>query len=569
MGNPGVDRSKLFKNYLRRRFLNFLRAFPAVAHFIGNTPSLRRIYSRGLIKGGVTNTAARPQPYTLWTPTPIDPAPVGPKPTEPPVDYISWTGLVDRRFTGRHLPPAPASYTDRLPDLDRVLALYKRRDFIPSSNCSALLCFFAQWFTDSFLRKDYSDERLNTSNHEIDLCEIYGLDAQTTRTLRTLQGGKLKTRLGGRFPELLYDGLGTVKPEFESLVYVKAPPGGQSLEDRALGTLWDPALSSLENQALRNQRKLRLYATGLDRGNSTIFYTAISSIFIREHNRLCELLAAAHPDWGDDRLFETARNINIVMALNLTINEYINQLSNPPVKLFLDRTFAEDQPWYRQNRIAIEFDLLYRWHSFVPDVVEVNGHVLSHLDYRFNNEVLEQYGAAALIAAASRQPAGQIGVHNNPDFLDMAETAAHTFARNQRVRPFVEYQAAFAQPPVRDFKELAGDTPLARELYDMYKGEIRDVEFLVGLFAQQRDLQSVILPLMLRTMVAVDAFSQILTNPLLSRNIYGPDAFSKVGLDVIDKTQSFDDLVRRNLLGEEYPNPASFAYEAKAAAGVN
>jgi prostaglandin-endoperoxide synthase 2 len=559
--NRRVDHAKLFKNDLRRKFLNFLRAQPWAADLIRNTPFLHRIYSKKLIAGGVTNTAARPQPYTLWTPTPIDPAPAGVKPSEPPVDYISWTGLVDRRFTGRHLPPAPASYTDRLPDVDRVLALYKRREFIASSNCSALLCFFAQWFTDSFLRKDYSDERLNTSNQEIDLCEIYGLDAKTTRLLRTVQGGKLKTREGGRFPERLYDEHGHVKTEFAQLSYVQAAPGGQSLEDRALGTL--------EDENLRKQRKLALYATGLDRGNSTIFYTAISSIFIREHNRLCDLLARAHSDWDDDRLFETARNINIVTGLNLTINEYINQLSNPPVKLFLDRSFAEDEPWYRQNRIAIEFDLLYRWHSFVPDVVEVNGHILNHLDYRFNNELLEEYGAAALIAAASRQPGGQIGLYNNPHFLEGAERAAHTFARNQRLRPFVEYQAAFAQRPVGDFKELAGDTDLARQLYDLYNGEIRDVEFLVGLFAQQRDLPSVILPLLLRTMVAVDAFSQILTNPLLSRNVYGPDALSKEGMEVIENTQSFDDLVKRNLLGEDYPNPASFAYDPKAAASMH
>jgi prostaglandin-endoperoxide synthase 2 len=67
-------------------------------------------------------------------------------------------------------------------------------------------------------------------------------------------------------------------------------------------------------------------------------------------------------------------------------------------------------------------------------------------------------------------------------------------------------------------------------------------------------------------MVAVDAFSQILTNPLLSQNVYGPDAFSELGMDVIEKTTSFDMLVERNRMGEAYPNPASFAYTAPGAA---
>jgi prostaglandin-endoperoxide synthase 2 len=61
-------------------------------------------------------------------------------------------------------------------------------------------------------------------------------------------------------------------------------------------------------------------------------------------------------------------------------------------------------------------------------------------------------------------------------------------------------------------------------------------------------------------MVAVDAFSQILTNPLLSQNVYGPDAFSELGMKIIDETTSFDMLVERNRMGEDYPNPASFAY---------
>ena len=34
--------------------------------------------------------------------------------------------------------------------------------------------FFAQWFTDSFLRTSLTDYRKNESNHEIDLCQIYG-----------------------------------------------------------------------------------------------------------------------------------------------------------------------------------------------------------------------------------------------------------------------------------------------------------------------------------------------------------------------------------------------------------
>jgi len=128
------------------------------------------------------------------------------------------------------------------------------------------------------------------------------------------------------------------------------------------------------------------------------------------------------------------------MLLTLVINEYINHLAQSPFKFSLQREFAERTTWYRANRIAIEFNLLYRWHSLTPNLLTVNGTQLQGNDYRFNNAVLERYGAETIIAAASREPAGRIGVGNNPDFLYEAEWAAHNFAREQRVRPFVEYQ---------------------------------------------------------------------------------------------------------------------------------
>ena len=506
-----------------------------------------------IIDGLVEKGEGRPLPYSLWTPTPVGGKQLG-DPSDPPVDYISWASLIDRRFTARHLPPADQAYVDRLPDLANVVALYKRSAFIPSKTSSALLCFFAQWFTDSVLRTSMADRRLNTSNHEIDLCQIYGLDAETAAILRTHQAGTLRTSLDGRYPPRMTDDDAKPLPEFTGLPYLRPMADGASLEDLVLGTLKAPADE-------RDRRKARLYATGLERGNSTVVYAAISTVFIREHNRICGKLGQAYPSWDDDRLFETARNVNIVMLLCLVINEYINHLAQSPFKLSLERHFAERETWYRANRIAIEFDLLYRWHSFTPDVLTVGGARLSGNEYRFNNALLEHYGVETVIAAASREPAGRIGVGNNPDFLSDAEWAAHKFARDQRVRPFVQYQEAFHEEVAKDFKGLAGDTPLAAELEALYSGRVEDVEFLVGLFAQGRDNDAV-LPGLMRTMVAVDAFSQILTNPLLAANIYCDAAFSAVGNDIINTTHCFQDLVARNCTpGSEGAVYASFALQ--------
>jgi prostaglandin-endoperoxide synthase 2 len=281
-----------------------------------------------------------------------------------------------------------------------------------------------------------------------------------------------------------------------------------------------------------------------------VIYAAISTIFIREHNRIAGELAKAFPAWDDHRLFHTARNINIVMLLCLVINEYINHLAQSPFRLSLERHFAERKSWYRANRIAIEFDLLYRWHSLTPNVLSVGGAEIPGNDYRFNNALLERHGVEALIAAASREPAGRIGVRNNPDFLAQAEWNAQAFARAQRVRSFTEYQVCFHDEVVKSFDDLAGgDKALAAALAKLYPGGVQDVELLVGLFAQHHDDDEV-LPGLMQTMVAVDAFSQILTNPLLATNIYCEQAFSAVGEEIINSTKSFQQLVAERSPGD-------------------
>ena len=531
--------------------IGIARHAPWLMKLVQSIPWLNSFINRTVINSLVEKGVGRPLPFTLWTPTPVGGKQMGDKPDEP-VNYVSWTGLVDRRFTGRHLRPADKDYSDRLPKLEDVVALYKRDSFTPSKTTSALLCFFAQWFTDSVLRTTMWDRRMNTSNHEIDLCQIYGLDAETAAVLRTREGGKLRTSQNGLYPARLTDDNANPVEPFQKLPYLAPMAGGSTLEDLVLGTLQVPPDELLK-------RKKRLYATGLERGNSTVIYAAISTVFIREHNRICDKLAAKNTSWNDDRLFQTARNINIVMLLNLVINEYINHLAQSPFRLSLERRFAESRTWYRANRIAIEFDLLYRWHSLTPDTLTMDGRKLAGNDYRFNNALLEEKGVEALIAAASREPAGRVGIGNNPDFLYDAEKAAHQFARDQRVRPFAEYQEAFGEDVVSDFKDLAGDTPLAKKLEQLYPGGVKDVEFLVGLFTQQRDDDEV-LPGLMRTMVAVDAFSQILTNPLLATNVYCAAAFSDVGIEIINTTHSFEDLVRRNCApGKEALVFASFS----------
>ena len=503
-------------------------------------------FSGGLINRVATNmlcdaTTPRPRAFSLWSHIKkhvkdTDQGPVG--------EYTTWPMLTDRVFSARHLPPADQSYINKLPKdlpyrpnsecpvIGDVTTLFARENTIKTSRSSVLFMFFAQWFTDSILRIDPADRRKNTSNHNIDLCHIYGLREETARLLRSNNDGKLASQTinGEEYLDYLgevdNDENWTVKKQYKDLPY--APP---EIVDRIFLD-WP------------RKRRHKLYATGLERGNSSVGYVAISTIFLREHNRICGKLVRDYPKWNDERLFQTARMINIVILMKLVVQDYINHIAG--TKLFsFDPRFMEKEQWYRSPWIALEFDLLYRWHGLVPDVINVGGKTYGHRKYRVNNDLLEDVGLAAIIDAASRQHAGQISLKNVPKFLLEAEYQTIKMGRDFRLRPYNEYRKHFGLDAVHSFEELTDDENLSTQLESMY-GDINSVEFIVGLFARKHATNRLFGDLMY-AMVAYDAFTQIYTNPLLSRNVYTARTLTEYGLDLINKTNTVQDLVSRNV----------------------
>ncbi len=487
------------------------------------------IINRFAINRVCNSTPARPRPYGLWS-----------EAEDIVSDYTSWPSLTDREFCDRHLPPADPSYVSGLPAdtpyqegpppvIGKVTRLFERSQQINSERSTVLFALFAQWFTDSVLRINPIDRRKNTSNHEVDLCQIYGLKESTTRILRTMQIGKLKSQIieGEEYPVYLYDVSGKLKDEFKQLPYVE-------LLDEFIWKNFDES------------RKVKYYATGLERGNSTIGYTAISTLFLREHNRICDELHKKNPRWNDERLFQTARNISIVILLKLVVEDYINHISSTRlINLKLELRFAEKQQWYRTNWIALEFDMLYRWHSLVPETINIGQSQYDHKSYRVNNALLESAGLGAAIHALSTQPAGKVGLLNTPEFLLPSEYITLSMGRTFRLRSYNEYRERFKLKPIRSFSKLTDNDELAQRLEDLY-GSIDNLELYVGLFAESASGKKLFGDLMTR-MVGVDALSQIFTNPLLSKYVYNELTFSKYGLGIIEETESIQDLVNRNV----------------------
>jgi prostaglandin-endoperoxide synthase 2 len=497
------------------------RQLPKIVEPFGRIPPVRTAASRLGINYYAYATSPRPRALSMAS------------------DYTSWLSLTDRTFTGRHLPPA-TTHPEDLPSEADVTALYRREREIKSTDTSVMFMFFAQWFTDSFLRTSSDDFRKNTSNHEIDLCQIYGLDADKTSMLREHDGGRLKSRFidGEEYPPFLFQprapgGKLVFKPEFKGL------HDEQFFTERILGDCPD-------------DRKDSVFAVGLEHGNSTIGHTVLDTVFLREHNRIAGLLKGEHPDWDDARLFETTRNIMIVVLLKLVVEEYIKHIGPFDFPIEAVPFIADGERWNRTNWCAIEFNLLYRWHMLVPDVIGEGPDTLNPTDFRNNNPLVISRGIEALVTQFSRERAGKIGLLNTPYFLvdrshpanPSVEERTIALMRHARLRSFNDYREAFGLKRLASFKQLTANAGLQERLETLY-GDIDNLEWYVGIFAEDYP-DYLMMGELLTTMVANDAFTQALTNPLLARNVFNEQTFSKAGMTIIKQTRSLQQIIARN-----------------------
>jgi len=278
----------------------------------------------------------------------------------------------------------------------------------------------------------------------------------------------------------------------------------------------------------------------------------MNTLLLREHNRIAGELQKRNETWDNERVFQTARNILIPIFIKIVVQQYINHITPLPFKLLADPSVAWAAGWNRPNWMTVEFSLLYRWHSLMPDQIAwpaaKQGAATDPIpldEFTLDNRPLLNVGLDAAFSGASAQPAAELGALNTGAALLPIEINAVEQARRNLIDTYNNYRRAFSLEPAATFEDITSRPEVAKQLKLLYASP-DDVEFYPGLFAEDHVTDSPLPGLLLR-MVAVDAFSQAFTNPLISEHVFNPATFTQWGFDLIHDTGSLGDLLSRNV----------------------
>ncbi|KAI9553283.1 putative cyclooxygese [Daphnia sinensis] len=439
-------------------------------------------------------------------------------------DYITTESHFNTSYYARSLPPVPqhcptpmgVAGHKELPDVN-VLAerFFKRKEFIAEPHgTNILFAYYAQHFSHQFFRTDRARGAAFTKGNDgVDVSHIYGLDKGTQDALRSFSQGKMKVRMtddGQQFPPLLRDAPG---------VHMIYPPHTPQEERVALGH----ALFSMQ--------------PGL---------FVMSTIWLREHNRICDILRAEHPSWDDERLYQTAKLIVLAENLKITIEEYVQHLSQYKIKLTYDPELLRDQPAFQfSNRIHVEFAHLYHWHPMAPDAITVDNSTYTLEQMSFSTKAVTKHGLASFVEAIATQPAGALSHSNHGAMLLDQFKDVVLQGRQLRLQSFNNYRMLFGMPKYTSFMELTGgDVDMSRQLQLLY-GHIDALEFYPGMLLEKSEAS--VTPFTMVNIGGPYAVKGMMANPISSPQYWKPSTFGgEVGFNIV-KTTTIRQLFCRNM----------------------
>ncbi len=342
--------------------------------------------------------------------------------------------------------------------------------FDPTGNGSAVIPMLRSDY-DPSTGTDASNPRRypNEITAFIDGSAVYGSDVHRMQWLRTFSGGRLKTSSGNLLP------FNTTTGEYGAPIDPNAPEMAMPL----------PFVQ-------------KWFVAGDIRANENPFLTAMHTMFVREHNRLCNELAQANPGWTDEQLFQHARKLVGGMMQAIVHEEWLPALGlHLPAYNGYDHTVnpgimnAFNSAAYRYGHTTInsllvrmdnngeympQGDILLRDAFFNPNATVEVGGVEPYLIGMAT--VVEQDFDCKVIDDLRNFLFGQPGAGG----LDLVSINLNR-GRDRGLPDYNTVRSDFGLPPFENFNQISSDPLMSQSLEFVY-GDINKIDPWVGMLAE-------------------------------------------------------------------------------------
>ena len=376
----------------------------------------------------------------------------------------------------------------------------------------------------------------NSETHWWDASQLYGSDKERQASVRTFVDGKIKVDDNGRLP--------------------KSDIPGVDL-------------------------------TGMNE-NWWVGVGMLHTLFALEHNAVCDALKKAYPQFDDQRLFELAvltvsgliakihgvewttnilRHPALVVGLNATWygllgEKFQSKMGRIGTSETLSGTAGSQTDHYSSPfSLTEEFVSVYRMHPLIPDdwnffSLESGEHLINRsfteLQGRYTRDFMDNMEMADMWYSFGLASAGAVCLHNYPNALrqltridgQVTDLATLDIVRDRErgVPRYNDFREALRMPRRKTMEEITPNAEWAREMNEVYNGDVDAVDLQIGMQAEQpikgngfSDTATRIFVLMAARRLKSDRF---FTNDLR------PEVYTQVGYDWVYNTTMKDVLLR-------------------------
>jgi hypothetical protein len=325
-------------------------------------------------------------------------------------------------------------------------------------------------------------------------------------------------------------------------------------------------------------------------GNFWVGLALLHSLFMREHNAVCDHLHETHPELSDDELYDKARLVVAALMAKIHTVDWTPAIIAHPTTVTALRTnwwglegerldkrigrrtsneVIRGIPGSPTNHHGVpyalteEFVCVYRMHPLIPDEFTFRSlendavlqeRTLPEIGALHVRERIAELPMGDLLYSFGRSHPGAITLHNYPRFLQHFDRADGTLidlasidvlrVRERGVPRYNEFRRLLHLKAFDSFEEMADTPEHAEELRRIY-GDVERVDTMIGMYAEKKPKGFGFSDTAFRIFILM-ASRRLESDRFFTRD-YRPEVYTQEGIDWVENNSM------RTLLLRHFP----------------